>query len=80
MYVMGQATELAVRATALDAMGFGFNTWLVQDACRPADPNPDITRLALEVMQEAGVKLAQSPDLIRPRILKAPRTTPTLLH
>jgi len=72
VYLMGLATELAVQATALDAVGLGFKTWLVLDGCRPADPNPEVTRLAVEALQEAGVKLAQSADLIRPRIPRQP--------
>ena len=34
VYVCGLATDYCVKATALDAVGLGFKTYLVEDACR----------------------------------------------
>ncbi len=68
LYLMGVATEQAVQETALDAVGLGFKTWLIDDACRAADPNPDVARAAIERMQEVGVKLVSSGELLSRRL------------
>lgn len=68
LYLMGAATEQAVQETALDAVGLGFKTWLIDDACRAADPNPDVARAAIERMQEVGVKLISSGELLSRRL------------
>ncbi len=68
LYLMGAATEQAVQQTALDAVGLGFRTWLIDDACRAADPNPEVARTAIERMQEVGVKLISSGELLSRRL------------
>jgi nicotinamidase/pyrazinamidase len=54
--VCGIATDYCVRATALDAVGNGFETRLLEALC--AGVAPESTRSALSEMREAGVTVA----------------------
>jgi nicotinamidase/pyrazinamidase len=54
--VCGLATDHCVRATALDAIGNGFDTRLLLDLC--AGVAPESTESALAEMRDAGVELA----------------------
>jgi nicotinamidase/pyrazinamidase len=76
VYIMGLATEQAVQATALDAMGLNFKTWVVQDACRAADTNPEVSRIAFEMLHEVGVKLTDSGRLLRTHLPKSADASP----
>jgi nicotinamidase/pyrazinamidase len=63
VYVLGLATDYCVKFTALDAVALGFETKLVQDACRGVDLQPgDVTR-ALEEMRQAGVHTLQAENI-----------------
>jgi nicotinamidase/pyrazinamidase len=53
--VCGLATDHCVRATALDAVGEGFDTRLLPDLCAGVDP--ETTAAALVEMRQAGVRL-----------------------
>jgi nicotinamidase/pyrazinamidase len=66
IYIMGVATEHEVKATALDAVGLGFKTWVIEDACRSADPNSELARQAIEEMAGAGVTVISSKSLLVP--------------
>ncbi|WP_297491328.1 nicotinamidase [Thermococcus sp.] len=55
VYVCGVATEYCVRATALDAVKEGFETYLIRDAVKGINPADE--EKALEELQSAGVKL-----------------------
>jgi nicotinamidase/pyrazinamidase len=63
LYVLGLATDYCVKATALDAVGLGFKTRLVVDACRGVNLSPGDVERAIEAMQAAGVKLVSSEEL-----------------
>ncbi|GAB5559252.1 MAG: bifunctional nicotinamidase/pyrazinamidase [Synoicihabitans sp.] len=63
IYITGLATDYCVKATALEACDLGFETYLVEDACRGVDLNPgDISR-AIEEMREAGVFIISCAEL-----------------
>ncbi len=62
LYVCGLATDYCVRATALDAVSLGYETWLVTDAVRGVAPQS--TERALQQMAEAGVRRALSASLL----------------
>lgn len=64
LYVLGLGTERTIKATALDAIGLGFKTWIIEDACRAADPNPEVAGVALAEMKEAGINFIQSRVLL----------------
>jgi nicotinamidase/pyrazinamidase len=51
--IVGLATDYCVRATALQAAGYGFDTTVDTRGCRGI--SPDTTLAAIEEMREAGV-------------------------
>jgi nicotinamidase/pyrazinamidase len=55
VYVCGLATDYCVKFTALDAVGLGFKTHLVKDACRGVELCAGDVRQAIEQMRERGV-------------------------
>ncbi|HXT60153.1 MAG TPA: bifunctional nicotinamidase/pyrazinamidase [Pirellulales bacterium] len=63
IYVLGLATDYCVKATTLDAVGLGFKTWLIEDACRGVNLKSGDAEHAIEEMQAAGVKLVSSEEL-----------------
>jgi nicotinamidase/pyrazinamidase len=62
VYVLGLATDYCVKATALDAVGLGFKTWLIEDACRGVNLSPGDAERAIEEMRAAGVKMVRSGE------------------
>jgi nicotinamidase/pyrazinamidase len=58
--VVGIATDYCVLATALDAVGAGFQTAVLLDLT--AGVAPDTTAAALTRLREAGVDLLSAPD------------------
>lgn len=60
IFVAGLATDYCVRATALDGMREGFETWLITDGCRGV--SPETTKAALAEMENAGVHLCRSEE------------------
>lgn len=61
VYVCGVATEYCVRATALDAVKLGFETFLIKDAVKGITPEGE--RKALEEMEKEGVRLVECGSL-----------------
>jgi nicotinamidase/pyrazinamidase len=55
VYVCGLATDYCVRATALDAASLGFETHLLEDACRGVELRPGDVRRAIDEMRAGGV-------------------------
>ena len=62
--LLGLATDYCVQASALDAVHEGFRTEVVVDGCRGVELQPGDTERALSTMEEAGVKLLSSRDLL----------------
>jgi nicotinamidase/pyrazinamidase len=62
LFVAGLATDFCVAWTALDARKAGFETYVVEDACRGIDTQGSLAR-AWADMAKAGVKRIQSADL-----------------
>ena len=58
VYICGVATEYCVKATALDAVKHGFETYLLLDAVKGI--NPEDEEKALKELEEKGVKLLSS--------------------
>ena len=67
VYVLGLATDYCVKYTALDAVALGFKTFLIEDACRGANLQPDDVPRAFEEMKHAGVTILHSRDLLEVR-------------
>jgi nicotinamidase/pyrazinamidase len=62
LFVAGLATDFCVAWTALDARKAGFETYVVEDACRGIDTQGSLAK-AWADMAGAGVKRIQSTDL-----------------
>ena len=63
VYVCGLATDYCVKATALDAVGLGFKTFLIEDACRGVELREGDVQQAIQQMQEQGVVVVQANEL-----------------
>lgn len=64
VYVCGLATDYCVKFTALDAVEFGFNTYLIEDASRGVNLQPHHVADAVAEMKRASVTVVQSRDLL----------------
>lgn len=64
VFVMGLATEYSVKETALDANNLGFETFLIEDACRAANWDENDGQKAIHEIQECGVTLLDADQLI----------------
>jgi nicotinamidase/pyrazinamidase len=62
LFVTGLATDFCVAWTAIDARKAGFETYVVEDACRGIDTQGSLAK-AWADMAKAGVKRIQSVDL-----------------
>jgi nicotinamidase/pyrazinamidase len=62
LFVAGLATDFCVAWTALDARKAGFETYVVEDACRGIDTQGSLAK-AWADMDKAGVKRIQSSDI-----------------
>ena len=65
IFVMGLPLERTVRLTVLDGIHLGFETFLVEDACRAWDPNPDAVAKIVTELKAAGAKTIGSPEMLR---------------
>ncbi|GAB7529584.1 bifunctional nicotinamidase/pyrazinamidase [Pseudomonas sp. 3A(2025)] len=63
LYVVGLALDFCVAWSAQDACKAGFNTYVVEDACRAIDLNGSLAS-AWQAMSELGVQRLQSDALI----------------
>ncbi len=63
LFVAGLATDFCVAWTALDSRKAGFETYVVEDACRGIDTQGSLAK-AWADMDKAGVKRIQSNDLV----------------
>lgn len=62
VYLAGLATDFCVAWSALDAASAGFQTILIEDACRAIDLDGSLAA-ARENMRQAGVKTIRATDL-----------------
>ena len=62
LFVTGLATDFCVAWTAIDARKAGFETYVVEDACRGIDTQGSLAK-AWADMAKAGVKRIQSADI-----------------
>jgi nicotinamidase/pyrazinamidase len=64
VYICGLATDYCVKFTALDTRQLGFETYLIEDACRGVNLQPGEAEQSVKQMHEAGVKIVSSADII----------------
>jgi nicotinamidase/pyrazinamidase len=62
IFVAGLATDFCVAWSALDARQAGFETYVIEDACRAIDTEGSLAK-AWSDMDRAGVKRMQSTDI-----------------
>ena len=62
LFLTGLATDFCVAWSAVDARKAGFETWVVEDACRGIDIQGSLAA-AWADMDKAGVKKIQSSDI-----------------
>lgn len=62
--VVGLATDYCVKFTVLDSLDLGFNTTVIEDACRGVDLNDGDVQKSLELMEEKGAKIVSSEHLL----------------
>ncbi len=65
IYILGLATDYCVRFTCLDATHLGFNTFIIEDACRGVELFPGDIKNALEEMKNEGVTVVRSEDICK---------------
>jgi nicotinamidase/pyrazinamidase len=63
VFVCGVATDYCVKATALDAIAAGFQTFVILDAVRAVNA-PEGSNAAVAAMRAAGVEMIFSGDLV----------------
>jgi nicotinamidase/pyrazinamidase len=63
VYVLGLATDYCVKFTVLDAVALGFETKLIEDACRGVNLKLGEVVRAIDEMREAGVHIAHSETI-----------------
>jgi nicotinamidase/pyrazinamidase len=56
VYLCGLATDYCVKCTALDAVQLGFETFLIEEACRGVNLKPGDVERAIEEMAANGVR------------------------
>ena len=63
VYILGLATDYCVKFTALDAIDWGLETYLIVDGCRGVNLSPDDVSTAIEEMKSAGIQMVESQTL-----------------
>ena len=63
VFIAGLATDFCVAWTAMDAAFFGFETWVIDDACRSIDVNGSLND-AWQQMIALGIKKTTSTILL----------------
>jgi nicotinamidase/pyrazinamidase len=63
VFICGLATDVCVKFSALDAVQYGLETYLIEDACRGVNVPEGSVDSALHDMTEAGVQCIGSSDL-----------------
>lgn len=60
VYISGLATDYCVKYSVLDALSLGYKTYLIEDACRGINLQPDDVQKAIEDMKNQGAEIIQS--------------------
>jgi len=67
IYLCGLATDYCVAFTALDAVEHGFQTFLIEDACRGVNLNPDDADRAIQNMRAHDIQVITSFKILSKR-------------
>lgn len=63
-FILGVATDVCVKFTALDSIREGFQTNLIVDGCRGVDQQEGDVKEAIEKMESEGVSIRQSEGIL----------------
>lgn len=63
LYISGIAADYCVLFSALDSVKAGFKTFVITDAIRGVNLNPNDSEKALQIMKEAGCILIASEEI-----------------
>lgn len=63
VFICGLASDYCVKFTAIDAVDFSYETYLIEDATKAVNISPDDHEKAIELMKNKGVKIIKSTDL-----------------
>lgn len=63
LYIAGVATDYCVLYSTLDAIDLGFTVYVVVDACRAINLQPEDEKKALEMMRKKGAYLITSENI-----------------
>ncbi len=64
VYIMGLATDYCVKFSALDAAQLGLRTTIIEDGCRGVELADGDSERAFEAMQQAGVDVVSSSEIL----------------
>lgn len=64
LYVAGLTTEYCVKQTVLDALRFGFKTFLIEDAIQGIGKNENDVPRAIAEMKKAGASIVNTGDFV----------------
>jgi len=63
VYICGLATDFCVFYSAMDAKNFGFNTYVILDACKGVDVPKNNVKKALDEMKKNHIKIITSSEI-----------------
>jgi nicotinamidase/pyrazinamidase len=63
VFLVGLATDYCVFYSAMDSRGFGFDTYVIIDACRGIDVPEHNIEHSIQAMKEKGIHVVSSEDL-----------------
>ncbi len=63
IYIAGLATDYCVKYSVLDALQLGFKTFVIAEACRSVNLQPDDEAKAVEEMRKAGAHIITLQEL-----------------
>jgi nicotinamidase/pyrazinamidase len=63
VYIVGLAADVCVYFTVKDALKLGYDTYLIRDATKGVNMQPEDTKNALADMEKRGAKLINSSDV-----------------
>jgi len=64
VYICGLASDYCVKFTTLDALNFGYKTYLIEDATKAVNLSPNDHEKAVEEMNQKGAKIIKSNALL----------------
>lgn len=64
VYICGLATDYCVKYTAVDSVKKGFNTYVIADASRAVNLQPNDYDVAIDEMKSVGVEVLESSSLL----------------